>query len=92
MAKKEFNDNSRNLKDFYEILGVEPPVLSAEERKELQGILDGLKEARAKDPDFDRKAIEAWAKAEAAANPDDYDDLTARDMRRMLKNAVRGPK
>ncbi len=96
MAKKEFNDKSGPLKSIYDILGIQHQPLSPEERKALQQVLDDLRKARANDPLFDEKAFQAWVKAEAAADPDAFDDLTAGDLLHMLQETIspkfKGPK
>ena len=88
MAADEFNKKSAR-DTVREILGLPPaPPLTRQEEAALNRILRNLKDARAKDPDFDKKMADAWVKAEAAADPDDYDDLSPKDIQQMLKDAV----
>lgn len=88
MTADKFNKKSAR-DEVREILGLPPaPPMTAAERKAAERILRNLKDARAKDPDFDKKMRDAWVKAEAAADPDDYDDLTPQDIQQMLKDAV----
>jgi hypothetical protein len=67
---KEFNKKSHPLKEFYAILGAEPPKLSKEEKKDLKKILKGLKKLRERDPEF-KEAIKAFVDTEAKYGKDD---------------------
>lgn len=88
MAQDEFNEKSAR-DTVREILGLPPaPPMTPQETAALDRILRNLKDARAKDPDFDKKMRDAWVKAEAAADPDDFDDLSPKDIQQMLKDAV----
>ena len=88
MAADEFKKKSAR-DTVREILGLPPaPPPTPQEQAELGRILRNLKDARAKDPDFDKKMRDAWIKAEAAADPDDFDDLSPGDLQKMLKDAV----
>ena len=68
--KKEFNKKSHPLKEFYALLGKEPPKLSKDEKKDLKKTLKALKKLRDRDPEF-REAIKSFVDAEAKYGKDD---------------------
>lgn len=91
--KKEFNNKSHPLQDVYDAMGITPPPpLTPEEKKELEEFLSCLKEAKVRDPEFMEKAMRAWAESETDDVMDLYDDLTASDIMKMLKDSAKPPK
>ena len=88
MAKKEFNKKSVR-DEVRELLGLPPaPPMTAKERKAADHILRNLRDAHRKDPDFDKKMMEAWVEAEVATDPDAFESLSPLDVKEMLKDAV----
>ncbi len=81
--------SEKSLKKVYDILGMPQPKPTLAEAQALQDMLARLKHARENDPLFDQKAMRAWVQAEAAADPDDYDDLNAKDMAKMLNKGIK---
>jgi|GEM_PF-5583043 len=81
--------SEKSLKKVYDILGIPQPKPTPAQTHALQEMLNRLKRARENDPLFDQKALHEWVKAEAAADPDDYNDLNAHDMAKMLNKSIK---